>query len=275
MATRKTSKALGDDRVYGVNGTSSIERGHLVVLDAQGYAAEASVATGLVCAGVALTSADNSAGSDGDITVQVGTGAFYLDLKAGDEPTIANIGDVVYITGVAEVGATSTGRSVAGVLEAIEGTQAIVRVGTWPLQVGLLAANNLSDVGAAATARANIAANRGHFTGSKISSKASDAEVFRIVANSSGTITGLKTVINGALATADAAIQFQLNGSDVGSTTTGLVTITQSGSAAGDVDTATPLTTNLEFVAGDVISAVVEGGSTATATFNFTVEYTY
>jgi hypothetical protein len=252
-----------------------IERGHIVVLDSDGYAKEASVATGLVCGGIALTSADNTSGADGALTVEVGVGSFALDMKAGDEPTIANIGDVVYITGVAEVGATSTGRSVAGVLEAIEGTQAIVSLGTWPLQVGLLAANNLSDVGSAATARANLAANRGHFSGEKVSSKASDAEVFRIVCGSAGTISGFKTVLNGALATADAAVQLQLNGSDVGSTTTGLVTITQAASAAGDVDTCTPLTTNLVFAAGDVITAVVEGASTATGTFNFVVEYTY
>ena len=41
------------------------------------------------------------------------------------------------------------------------------------------------------------------------------------------------------------------------------------------VDTATPLTTNLTFVAGDVISVTGGGASTATATFNATVEYTF
>jgi hypothetical protein len=165
---------------------------------------------------------------------------------------------------------------VAGVIVGIDGDgNVMVAIGNWAVQLGLLAANNLSDVGSAATARANISANRGHFTYEKISSKGSDAEVARWVAGSAGTITGFKTVLNGALATGDATAQLKINGSNVGSTTTGLITQTQSGSAAGDVDTATPLTTNLTFAAGDVISVTAGGASTATATFNATVEYTF
>jgi hypothetical protein len=81
-----------------------------------------------------------------------------------------------------------------------------------------------------------------------------------------GTLLKIKTILNGALATADATVQAKVNGSNAGSTTTGLVTITQSGSAAGDVDSASPATTNVALVEDDVISILVGGGSTATGT---------
>lgn len=274
-ANRKTSHAT--DRPFNdpIAAATTIARGVLVCLNSSGNAVEGSATTGLIARGVSDKEVDNSAGAAGDLFIKSTPGIYGFDNKSGDELTAAEIGDVCYISTAVEVCKTSTGKSVAGVVKFLEGTQVFVDVGTWPLQVGLLAANNLSDVNTAATARANIAANRGHFCFEKISSKAADAEVARWVAGSSGTITKLYTVINAALATGDATVQVKVNGTNTGSTTTGLATITQSGSAAGDVDVATPLTTNLTFVAGDVISVTCGGASTATATFNATVEYTY
>lgn len=104
----------------------------------------------------------------------------------------------------------------------------------------------------------------------KISSKASDAEVFRYVPSFAGNITKLYSVLNAALATGDATFQAKINGTNV---TNGLITATQSGSAAGDVDVATPTAANA-FVAGDVISITGGGASTATATANVTLQLT-
>lgn len=104
----------------------------------------------------------------------------------------------------------------------------------------------------------------------KISTKASDAEVFRYVANFAGSITKFRSVLNAVLATADATLQLKINATNV---TNGLITITNSGSAAGDVDVATPTALNT-FVAGDVISVTCAGGSTATGTANCSLQLT-
>lgn len=276
-ANRKTPESFEKPRNYPVAASTYIYRGALVALDSSGNLVPGSATTGLVAVGTAWQEVDNSAGIAGAERCDVKPGIFGFKNKSGDALTAAEVGDVCYISTDEEVCKTSTSKSVAGVVEFIEASDSLVyvRVGQWPLQVGLLAANNLSDVSSAATARANIAANKGHFTFEKISSKGADAEVARWVAGSAGTITGFKTVLNAALATGDATAQLKVNGTNAGSTTTGLITQTQSGSAAGDVDTATPLTTNLTFVAGDVISVTGGGASTATATFNATVEYTF
>jgi hypothetical protein len=270
----KRPRALERPHTDPVAAATSLLPGMLICLDSSGNAVAGSATTGLIARGVTERAADNSAGLAGDINVTSWPGIFGFNNKSGDAVTAAEIGDVCYISDANEVCKTSTSKSVAGVVISLEAGLVYVQVGVWPLQVGLLSANNLSDVGSAATARATIGANRGHFTFEKISSKAADAEVARWVAASAGTVTKLYTVLNAVLATADATVQLKINGTNVGSTTTGLATITSTG-AAGDVDVATPLTTNLTFVAGDVISVTVGGGSTATGTLNATVEYTF
>ena len=87
-----------------------------------------------------------------------------------------------------------------------------------------------------------------------------------VVAPSTGYIKKIYSVINGAIATANAAITTEINGIAV---TGGALTITQSGSAAGDVDSATPTAAN--FVkAGDVTEVITDGASTNTISANFT-----
>lgn len=104
----------------------------------------------------------------------------------------------------------------------------------------------------------------------KISTKASDAEVFRYTPNFAGSITKLRTILNGALATGNATATVAINGTNV---TNGAVTMTQSGSAAGDVAVATPTALNT-FAAGDKITVTIGGSSTATATANMSMELT-
>lgn len=103
-----------------------------------------------------------------------------------------------------------------------------------------------------------------------ISTKASDAAVVRYVPTFDGAITSVKSVLNAALATGDATLTVAVNGSDV---TDGVITATQSGSAAGDVDSATPSAANT-FSAGDVITVTGGGSSTATATAGVTLQLT-
>lgn len=103
-----------------------------------------------------------------------------------------------------------------------------------------------------------------------LSNKASDAAVLRHVVTFSGSITKIYGVLNAALATGDATLTAKINGVAV---TNGVLTVTQSGSAANDVDVATPTAANT-FVAGDVISITGGGASTATSTSNISLKLT-
>ena len=78
-------------------------------------------------------------------------------------------------------------------------------------------------------------------------------------------VSTVYAVLNGALATADGTATFAINGANI---TTGVVTLTNAGSAAGVKYSATPTALNTG-VAGDVIRVTVGGGSTATGTANF------
>lgn len=271
MSPRKSNQTgakVFDDPVAA---STLIERGHLVMLNSAGNAVNVSAATGLKARGVCMAEADNSAGAAGDIRVHTEAGVYGFDNSAGgDEITAADINQVCYAVSGSTVAKTSNGntRSPAGrvVRVHVNGRVDVQIDGPVLANGDLLAANNLSDVGSAATARENIAANLVWVHAGQVSTKAADAGVLRVPAMDDGTLLMFKTVINGALATADATVQAKIAGSNAGSTTTGLVTITQAGSAAGDVDTASPVTTNVTFTEGQVISFHVAGGSTATGT---------
>jgi hypothetical protein len=274
LRARDARKRGGEFQTDVVKNDEVIYRGAAVCLDSNGEAVNATAATGLISRGVARDTVDNSA--DGE-TIDSDEGVFEFFNKSGDELSQDEIGDVCYWEDNQTVCKTSTGKSVAGVVKSVDaGTGKVsVLLGPWPVQIGLLAANDLSDVGSAATARANILANKLFLTFDKVSSKASDAEVARFVIPFACVISKFYTILNAALATADATVQAKKNGSNIGSTTTGLATVTEAASAAGDVDSATPLTTNLSLAAGDILSFTVGGGSTATATLNISAVLTY
>lgn len=75
-----------------------------------------------------------------------------------------------------------------------------------------------------------------------------------------GNIVSIRSVIYGTIATADADLTCSINGVAV---TGGVVTVTASGSAAGDTDVATPTAANT-VAAGDYISVATDGASTNT-----------
>ena len=72
-----------------------------------------------------------------------------------------------------------------------------------------------------------------------------------------GKIVKILTSIKNAITTADAALTFEIGGTAV---TGGAITVTQSGSAAGDVDTATPTAAN-RVEEGEAIEMITDGGS--------------
>lgn len=95
----------------------------------------------------------------------------------------------------------------------------------------------------------------------------SAASTAYVVAPFAGTITKIYSVIHGAIATANATLTCDIDSVAI---TGGSITITQSGSSAGDMDVATP-TDNNTVTAGSVISVETDGASTnstrATITF--------
>lgn len=72
-----------------------------------------------------------------------------------------------------------------------------------------------------------------------------------------GNIVKIYTSIKNAITTADAAITFEIGGTAV---TNGAITVTQSGSAAGDVDSSTPTAAN-RVEEGESIEIISDGAS--------------
>lgn len=77
------------------------------------------------------------------------------------------------------------------------------------------------------------------------------------------------SVINGALTTGDATLTTAIAGTGV---TGGVITITQSGSAAGDIDTATPTALN-RCIKGQLVTVTVGGTNDAAVTGNVEIHF--
>ena len=88
-----------------------------------------------------------------------------------------------------------------------------------------------------------------------IADGSADATYF-LVAPFAGAITKIYTVTDGVVSTADITITAKIGSTGM---TNGVITITSSGSAAGDVDSATPSAANV-VTAGQAINFVVAGG---------------
>jgi hypothetical protein len=78
-----------------------------------------------------------------------------------------------------------------------------------------------------------------------------------VVAPFAGDIKTIQSVLHGAISAGDATISFEIAGTPV---TSGSLTITQSGSAAGDVDTSTP-SADKTVTAGQAIEIISDGAS--------------
>ena len=75
-----------------------------------------------------------------------------------------------------------------------------------------------------------------------------------------GRVVKIITALQGAIGTANAAITFEIGGTAI---TGGAITVTQSGSAAGDVDTAEPTAAN-EVLEDGTIVMITDGASSNT-----------
>lgn len=241
--------------------------GSIGVINSSGYLTKGSTATGLKCVGRISGQVDNSAGNAGDVKGVVENGIFLLgNSGGGDAITLADVGTVCFIVDDQTVAKTSGGgtRSPAGIVEDVDSGGVWVRMGQDALVApagALLAASNLSDLDAAATARANLGGGADKIILSirDIDLVGANTEVKRTVAPVAGTIDKIYSVIDGALTTGDATLTAKIGAVAV---TNGAITVTQAGSAAGDVDSATP-TAAKTVAAGNVISITVGGTNDA------------
>lgn len=96
-----------------------------------------------------------------------------------------------------------------------------------------------------------------------------DSSTF-VVSPIAGQVTKVWSVLHSAITVANAIVTAKIGGVAM---TNGALTITQAGSAAGDVDTATPTAANV-VAAGGAIELDSDGGSTTTAAMTFTLEIT-
>lgn len=245
ISSRDTRLHNGVERSRTVLSGATIYKGALVGENSAGTVQPmaASVSGGLRCLGVA----QKTVVGDGILTMPIKAGfAEYHNSASADALTSADVGHVVYAADDQTVAKTDGGgtRNVAGVL----------------MDLDYDSAKPIVAVGMARTSAPDAVV----VSLEKISSKAADAEVARFVAPYAGKIVRFTTVLNNALAAADATVTAKIGTTAV---TGGVATITQSASAAGDVDSATPTDLNV-FAEGDVISLTVGGGSTATGTLN-------
>lgn len=274
-ADRNTAERTGDLISAGVAAAVKCYAGAIAVLDASGNIKPGVTATGLICVGRFEEYVDNSAGLADAVDATAKRGVFrFANSAAADEIAAAQIGDACYIVDdqtVAKTDGTGT-RSVAGIIADVDSAGVWVRMGfdTYVSPAAaLLSTNNLSDLGTKATARANLGggADKHILQIRDIDLVSANAEVKRVVSPVAGTIEKIYSTINGALTVGDATLTGKIGAAAI---TNGVVTITQAGSAAGDVDVATPTAARTVAV-GDVISVTVGGTQTAAKLADVTI----
>ncbi|WP_105494264.1 hypothetical protein [Escherichia coli] len=100
-----------------VAAATEIFGGHMVAVNASGYAVPASATASQITLGVSDGWADNSTGSDGDVTVLVRCGkAFLMANSTSDPVTQSQVGKLCYVEDSVTVAKTnnSSARPVAG-----------------------------------------------------------------------------------------------------------------------------------------------------------------
>ena len=98
-------------RSYPVKGSTHIYKGGFVNIDSGGYAQPSTGTTQAI--GLAYEEADNSSGSDGDISARVFTQGDFEHALSGAAKT--NIGDAVYASADDTLTFTSTANTLVGV----------------------------------------------------------------------------------------------------------------------------------------------------------------
>lgn len=115
---RKTVYKDGDLVAYPVKASTEIFLGAMVCIDATGYAIPGSDTAGLEFVGVSQENADNSAGANGDISVQVRARGVHEFAASG--LAITDVGADMYISDDQTVAASTTNSILAGKLKVFD-----------------------------------------------------------------------------------------------------------------------------------------------------------
>lgn len=249
-AGRATTYRSGIDFSFPVAEATEIFKGGIVALNTSGYAVPGAPTSTLVVVGYAKDSVDNKDGGNGDLRVEVhALMALFVNSGGGDEITLAHVGDLCYVVDDQTVALTSSSgtRPIAGVVADVGSEGVSVLVGD---HVARLAGGSSPAVVALQARRTPVFLEIVDLTG---------ASPKYAVAPIAGTINKIYSIIDGALATGDATLTPSINGVAI---TGGAITITQAGSAAGDLDESTPTAANT-VAAGDKLSIAIGGTNSA------------
>lgn len=243
---RNTSQLIGAMLSASVAAAVLIYGGSIVMRNSAGNVTKGQTALGLVGVGIANHRVDNSDGAAGDKVIDILQGVFKVaNSAAADAITAADIGKPCYAVDdqtVAKTNGLTAGlatRSPAGVIVGVEATGVQVLFNEAILRAVLAGDRIIVPV------RVTTLVGAG---------------VYRVISPVAGKVLSIGSIIEGVLTTGDATLTGKIGGAAI---TTGVITITQAGSAAGDKDYAAPTAANT-VAAGDELSLTV-GGTNATA----------
>ena len=251
---RKTALRANLAYNFPVAASTVIYQGSLVGINAAGDLVPASASNVLRIVGMSKEHVDNSDGVAGALRCEVDVAVARWDnSSAGDAITIANgLGRPVYAVDDDQVALTDNGgtRPVAGICVDVDAD------GVW--------------VKSAPEVVATAAVASGRIISLDIPTNVSaTAYVARYVHSGPPMrIRSIRTAISAALATGDMTITAAINGVAV---TGGVVTVTQAGSAAGDIDLAEPTAANT-ISEGQQLTLTVGGTNTGAGHTDVAVE---
>jgi hypothetical protein len=91
-------KTLARTRYLKLGGTEHTYNGGIVsVLTSDGFLIPGADTAGTVVMGIALEEGDNSAGSDGDLSIEVGVGVYKFATSGGNPLVQASVGALAYV----------------------------------------------------------------------------------------------------------------------------------------------------------------------------------
>lgn len=255
-----------------VAGGAKLIKGAIYGLDSSGDAVNMESGVAAKARGEVLVSVDNTDGADGDKRVRGRSGQFELHILSGDEVTKADIGNTVYAYDNHTIARTSNSGArprMGKLVRLTRGGNAVVAIGpAGELDGDLVAANNLSDVSSAATARGNLGIKG--FVGGVFPLDA--AGVFYIPLPIACTIIDIRSAVEGATtANGAATLTCALDTTNI---TNGVVTIA-SGAVVGEKDSATPSAANVATEGQNLRVTVAPNSQDAAAFARVTVEFTY
>lgn len=249
-ADRNTPRKDAVDFAFAAAASQTFYVGAVAMLNSSGNAQVAAAGEGLIPAGVVQEALVSVGAADAGVYLKTKGGCFRL--VNGDTITKAHIGDLAYIGDDQTVYKDGTGRSALGMIVDVDslGVWVLIKPGEVPSRGDQqCVALYVRDLRGATALRSGFVATR------------------------PGIVKNIRSVLLGAaLATGNATLTGKIATVAI---TNGAVTITQSGSAIGDQDIATPTAANV-FAAGDFIELLVGGtntDATAYAEASFDVVY--